>query len=39
MVLLKGSALTDLYEKILTLALMAVTFLTAALLNISKRVS
>lgn len=39
MVLLKGSALSDLYEQILALALMAVTFLTAAVFNYRKRVS
>jgi len=39
MVLLKGSGLTDLYEQILALALMAATFLTAAVVNYRKRVS
>jgi len=39
MVLLKDSALTDLYEQILALALMALTFLTAAVFNYRKRVS
>lgn len=39
MVLLKGSALYDVYEQILALTLMAITFLTAAVFNYSKRMT